>query len=656
MHSWERMVQRVALGAILLLSFFLDFFRLGQNGYGNLYYAAGVRSMADSWHTFFFVSFDPGGFVTIDKPPLGFWLQTLSTKLFGFTPFSLFLPQALCGFCTVWLLYILVRRHFGVVAGLLAALALVITPISVVTDRNNTTDGTLALVLLLAAWAVIHAAETGKLRWLLVSSVWVGLGFNVKMTEAYLIVPALGLTYFLCAPGSLWRRIWHLSLALLVVILLSLSWIALVDMIPASQRPYVGSTQNNSEIQLAFGYNGLNRLHLGPSSTSGQATAMSRSETINASDSFSVFHTNTIGPLHLFNANLGGQIAWLLPLALFGMVALAWQRRWRLQDDRQQLGLVLWGGWFLTMFIFFSMSSLFQAYYMVEMAPGLSALVGIGLVIMWEDYRVAGWRGWLLPLALAVTAVVQIHLLAHYPFYGRQISPWIGAITLIAVLVLLVFRLRPSLSIDRLGGRFLVTGIIVCLQCLALFLSPGIWSGYSVLYNLETPFPSAGPNPHASVLTFTRIKHALEVKSLSITDATDIKPFAGLSIYLQRHQGKTLFFVATPSTGVADSLILSLNKPVMALGGFSGKDPIMTVSHLETLIKMNSVRFFIVNNRQATTISNWVAHACTVVPTMQWNHTRTSLFGLFDCAFPPMQHVKTHPIKIYHLPRFVKEI
>jgi 4-amino-4-deoxy-L-arabinose transferase-like glycosyltransferase len=258
-----RLWRRVALGAVMLLSIFMNFFQLGQNGYGNLYYAAGVKSMADNLHNFFFVSFDPGGFVTIDKPPLGFWLQTLSSKIFGFTPFSIFLPQAVCGVLAVLLLYYLVQRHFGFVAGLVAALALAVSPISVVTDRNNTIDGTLALVILLAAWAVIHAAETGKLRWLLLSGVFVGLGFNVKMAEAYLVVPALGLTYLLCAPRTIWTRIWHLLLVAVVMFAISISWALAVDLTPVAQRPYVGSTQDNSELSLAFGYNGLSRLHIG---------------------------------------------------------------------------------------------------------------------------------------------------------------------------------------------------------------------------------------------------------------------------------------------------------------------------------------------------------------------------------------------------------
>ncbi len=251
---------RLALGGIMLISIFMNFYQLGQNGFGNLYYAAGVRSMLDNWHNFFFVAYDPGGFVTIDKPPLGFWLQVISSKLFGFTPFSVFLPQALAGVLSVLLLYYLVRRHFGVVAGLLAALALALSPISVVTNRNITIDSTLALVLLVGAWAVMRAAETGRLRWLLLSAAVVGIGFNVKMLEAYLVVPAYGLLYLLAAPISLWKRIGQLALAAIVLLAISFSWALVVDLTPASMRPYVGSSQNNSEISLALGYNGINRL------------------------------------------------------------------------------------------------------------------------------------------------------------------------------------------------------------------------------------------------------------------------------------------------------------------------------------------------------------------------------------------------------------
>src|SRR6266487_3552330 len=249
----------LALGGITLISIFMNFFQLGQNGFGS-YYPAAVRSMMDNWHNFFFASYDPGGFVTIDKPPVGFWFEVASAKLFGFSPFSVLVPQALAGVLSVLLLYYLVQRHFGVVAGLLAALALAISPISVVTNRNNTIDSTLALTMLIGAWAVIRAAETGKLRWLLLSAAIIGIGFNIKMAEALLVVPAFGVLYILAAPRKVWTRIWHLVLALILLLAISFSWALAVDLTPASLRPYVGSTQDNSEISLAIGYNGINRL------------------------------------------------------------------------------------------------------------------------------------------------------------------------------------------------------------------------------------------------------------------------------------------------------------------------------------------------------------------------------------------------------------
>src|SRR6266699_5418763 len=235
-HPIEQGVQQrflawhqLALVGITLISVFMNFYRLGQNGFGTFYPAA-VRSMMDNWHNFFFVSYDPGGFVTIDKPPVGFWFQVASAKLFGFTPFSVLLPQALAGVLSVILLYYLVQRHFGVAAGLLAALALALSPISIVTNRNITIDSTLALTLLVGAWAVLRAAETGRLRWLLLSAVVVGIGFNVKMLEAFLVVPAYGLLYLLAAPVSVWKRVGHLALAGIVLLAISLSWALAVDL------------------------------------------------------------------------------------------------------------------------------------------------------------------------------------------------------------------------------------------------------------------------------------------------------------------------------------------------------------------------------------------------------------------------------------------
>lgn len=702
--------QRFVLGAILLLSIAMNFWLLGQNGYGNLYYASGVRSMTDSWHNFFFVSFDPGGFVTIDKPPLGFWLQALSAKIFGFTPFSIFLPQAVCGVLAVLLLFYLVRRHFGVVTGLIAALVLAVTPISVVTDRNNTIDGTLALALLLAAWAVIHAAETGKLRWLLLSAAFVGIGFNIKMSEAYLVVPALGMTYLLCAPRKIWTRIWHLALALIVMLVISLSWAVAVDLTPTSQRPWVGSTQDNSELSLAFGYNGLNRLHIGGNNGRGNrpaAGAAQRNNTTTASTASrtsaptgqsaqaqgrnnenvgnrtqqlqgDVFQTGVTGPFHLFSASLGGQIAWLLPFALLAILALAWQRRPNFQVDRQQLGLILWGFWLLTMAAFFSLDANFHQYYMTEMSPGLSALVGIGVVTMWQDYRRPGWHGWLLPIVLVATAAAQIYILLNYPTYGRWLGPLIGILTALVVLTLVFFRLKLPMILNM--SAFRMANVVMGIGLFALLVAPSIWAGYSVIHNTENSFPTAGPNAQSNFggngnnLGRGNARANRETGTNANRDrATGQNAFAGqfgafggdtvqtnsaLISYLEAHQGNTKFLVATPSSNMADSIILTTNKPVMAMGGFSGGDPILTTSNLQTLIQNGTIRFFLINaprttqgqnggrvgfggfggNGQNASLTTWISNHCSAVPASAWqSSTRTSGTGpggsqLYDCA------------------------
>src|SRR5205085_2552412 len=395
---------RVALGGILLISIVMNFYELGKNGFGS-YYPAAIRSMLDNWHNFFFAAYDPGGFVSIDKPPVGFWLEAASAKIFGFNSVSILLPQALAGVLSVWLLYYLVRRHFGVVAGLLAALALALNPISILTNRNVTIDSTLTLVLLLGAWTVLKAAETGRLRWLLLTAFIVGIGFNIKTLEAYLVVPAYGLLYLLAAPHRLRKRIGHLALAGVLLLAVSLSWVVAVDLTPASQRPYVGSTQDNSELSLALGYNGIQRLlgsfggfgggssRTGTSSTPGTPPNFGNGGPAGLRGNGSgqqqpsggpgggggaggLFDIGTPGPLRLFTQPLAGQIAWLLPFALLGAVALAWQRRPRLPSDRQQQSLLLWGMWLLSMGIFFSVATFFHQYYFTVMAPAIAAPFG----------------------------------------------------------------------------------------------------------------------------------------------------------------------------------------------------------------------------------------------------------------------------------------
>lgn len=329
-----------ALTLILLVAAFLNFFRLDQNGYGNTYYAAAVKSMLLNWHNFFFLSFDPGGFVSIDKPPLGFWLQAASAAVFGFNGWSLLLPQALAGIASVALLYVLVRRAFGPTIGVLAALALALMPVSVAASRNNTPDSLLVFVTLLAALVVSIAVETGRLRWLLLGALLVGLGFNIKMLEAYLVLPALILVYLLAAPLSLRTRLLHLVLAAVVLLAVSFAWLLAVDLTPPAQRPYVGSSTTNSELNLALGYNGVNRITGMKLSNAGAA-----SETGNFSQIVTLVGIGETGlpsPIRLLNKQLGGQIGWLLLVALFGLI-IAFRRKLPPAPlTRGQQGLILW--------------------------------------------------------------------------------------------------------------------------------------------------------------------------------------------------------------------------------------------------------------------------------------------------------------------------
>ena len=346
---------RLALGGILAIAALLDCWQLSRVGYGNTYYAAAVRSMLQSWHNFFFNSFDPGGFVTIDKPPLGFWFQVASAKLFGYNGVSLLLPEALAGVLSVALLYHLVQRVFGRPAGLLAALVLAVTPVAWPPTATTSSTASWCCSCCWAPGRCCSAAETGRLRWLLLCAVLVGLGFNVKMLEAYLVVPAFGLVYLLGAPVAWRTRAIHLALATVVLLVVSLSWAVAVDLTPASQRPWVDSTSTNSELDLAIGYNGLDRLlgrgrsgggqpgfpvvgstrtpaQLGTVGTGGAAptgTGTARASTgapRAGNGGGGQFNNGTAGPFRLFGTVLGGQIGWLVPLAFIGLIVAASRR------------------------------------------------------------------------------------------------------------------------------------------------------------------------------------------------------------------------------------------------------------------------------------------------------------------------------------------
>jgi 4-amino-4-deoxy-L-arabinose transferase-like glycosyltransferase len=255
-RNWHRFT----LAAIVLLSFFLNFYEISQLGYGNAYYAAAIKSMTQSWHNFFYASFDPAGIVSVDKPPLGLWVQVLFVMIFGYHGWAMLLPQALSGAASSAMMYVLTAKRFGKPAGLISALVFALTPAVVVASRNNTMDMQLILVLLIAAWFLFRSIETGKWRYLFLCAVMIGLGFNIKMLQAYMILPAVVLVYLLCAKEKLGRRFLAGVISVIILAAVSFSWAAAVDLTPASNRPYVGSSTNNTEWELILGHNGMERI------------------------------------------------------------------------------------------------------------------------------------------------------------------------------------------------------------------------------------------------------------------------------------------------------------------------------------------------------------------------------------------------------------
>lgn len=245
---------------ILILSAILNIYNIWEDDTVNAYYTAAVTSMMQSWHHFFFASFDPAGYVTVDKPPLTFWLQTISAKIFGLHGWSVILPQALAGIGSVYLIYRLVKPTFGQAAARLAALIMACTPIAVAVSRTNNIDSLLVFILLLATGMMFKAVKQQKVLWAIASFAMIGVGFNTKMLQAYMIVPALILFYIIAYRTTWKKKLLSLMISMIVLLGVSASWSIAVDLTSKDNRPYMGSSQSNSALELAFGYNGLQRL------------------------------------------------------------------------------------------------------------------------------------------------------------------------------------------------------------------------------------------------------------------------------------------------------------------------------------------------------------------------------------------------------------
>ncbi len=561
-------MRRTLILSILLLAAALRLTNLQAIGDGNPYYAAAAYSMNQSFGNFFFVAAEPGGSVMVDKPPLGLWTQAISTAIIGQNTLGLIWPQVMAGLLSIAVIYRLVIRSAGTLAGRVAAAALAFTPVVVALDRNNTMDSQLILALLLAAWAFGAATRAGSLRLALLGGVIVGLGFNIKMAQVLLPLPAFFALYCFAAPIPLTRRILHLALTIVVLLMVALSWALVVDLTPADQRPYAGSSQGNSMLELALGYNGLQRLsgdQTNRASAGGAPAAPLPGTNAPVKINPMMVENGPPGPLRLLTIPLVIEVGWLLPLSLLSLVLLVVMFILNRRAEGVQ-DILLWGGWLLTGMVVLSVAGFMHAYYTGIIAAPAAALVGVGIGRLWTARPTLRWRPALLLIALVgATLAFQWFTLAEF----RLETDWRPAMIGLGVVGALALLARPLWIVQRGAGLLLA----------ALLLTPTAWS----LLTARDPLPNVAL-PGAYHAPYAR-------RDQTIISPNRAPPPAEFIAYLQAGSNSSEYLVAVPNAQIGAALVLETGRPVFYLGGFNGSDPILDAEGLAALVESGRLRY-----------------------------------------------------------------
>lgn len=554
-HSGRPHWESRALWALLAATAVLYLWGLSAVGYANEFYAAAVQAGTQSWKALFFGSLDPGNAITVDKPPAAMWVMGLSARLFGFSTWSMLVPQALMGVGSVALLHGAVRRVADPATGLLAGAVLALTPVAALMFRYNNPDALLVLLLAAVGYCTVRALDGSSGRWLALAGTAVGFAFLTKMMEAFLVVPALALAVLVAAPGSLWKRIGSL-LAGLAAIVVSGGWlVALVSLWPKNSRPYIGGSTDNSLLQLALAYNGVGRVlggdgNHGPGAKPGGGSPM---------------FGGGPGITRMFGASMGTEISWLLPAALIGLIAMLWLIRSAPRTSRLRAGLLLWGGWLLvTALVFSYMQGIMHPYYTVALAPAVAAVVAISTRELWRGRQFASSRA-VLSAKLFATGVWDFVLLNRTPEW----LPWLRWTLLLGTVAvaaaLLIGRpLRRYPAVVATAGLLLGLGgtTAYTVEAVAVYHSGAIpRSGPAHASDRDNPGPRPGDN------------EALDALLVAAAD----KRWAA----------------ATIGSHLTDSLELSTGTSVMAIGGFSGQDNSPTLAQFQQYVADGQIRYFI---------------------------------------------------------------
>jgi 4-amino-4-deoxy-L-arabinose transferase-like glycosyltransferase len=572
------------------------------------FYGAAARSMSESWHDFIFGAFDPAGTITIDKLPGALWVQALSLRVFGFHIWALVLPQVVEGMLTILVLYRAVRRLAGPAAGLTAAVVLAVTPVTVLLSRGNVSDSLLILLLVLAADATSAALLTGSLRHLLLAGVWVGLAFQAKMIQAWLVLPALAAAYLLAAPAARLRtRCAHVALAGLVTAVVSLSWMTAVSLVPSQDRPYVDGSANDSVYTQVFDYNGWGRLTGKWASIAGPPSPL----VVAAVESGQSLTAETFGIKPSWHRLLAGPFAadsgWLLPAAVVGALGVLISRRRQGRRDPLRAAVVLWGGWWLVLAVFFSAGTYLNSYYVAALVPAVAALCGTGIAA-------CGPGPWPARVRLIVAAtVLGCAGYGAYLMSGTASGPVV--LTVVALVVGVAAVAQLLLPASGTGGHLTA----VAFAAAAVLLLPAAASVSSVIGGLgpfDTPFESSRTAHNNQALAaaapgFTRAAQRLE---------------------LHTPPGDALF--GTDTSGLAQNYILYSGLEVLPIGGYLGNVPAPTLATLQADISRGYVRAFVlpVSPPGPDPRVQWLESHCTRQP--QPAGRRPAPYATFVCGAP----------------------
>jgi 4-amino-4-deoxy-L-arabinose transferase-like glycosyltransferase len=621
-----------ATAAVLVLATILYVVNLTVSGYANVFYSGAAWAASGSWAAWFMGSIDPSSFITVDKPPLATMVMGLSVRLLGLSSGSILLPEALMGVATVAILMATVRRTFGGAASVIAGLVTALTPAAVLIFRYNNPDALLTLLLVGGAYALVRALESDRIRWLALAGVLVGLAFETKLLQAYLVLPAFAITYAIAGRGSVRRRIAGLVVAAVSVTLASAWWIVPMTLLPLTARAFVGGSTDGTALNLVLSYDGLGRIFgQGAGGGGGGGGA-----------SFS----GAPGILRLFNSELGGQVAWLLPLSAIGLVAGIVARGRAVRTDRARAAFLLWGLWLAVHAVVFSfMSGTIHSYYTVVMAPAIGALVGGGVVAMWRARERHPFVGVALGLAFTGSAGIAMMLLDRTPSFVPGLGIAILAVTAATVPVLAIRAPGRNAKLQLAAAGLGLAMLLAAPGAYALDTMQTAYSGGTVAAgppatgsdsgfggngggpggqafggNLGGQAPTGAANGRASFGGGGAGGSGLDTATLD---------------YLVANQGSATWLVAVSNSTSAGQIELSTGAAVMAMGGFTGSDNALTLAQLQAYVASGRLRFIEIGGQgggpqggsASSDASSWVTSACTAVTV-----SGTTSSSVYDCS------------------------